>query len=65
MDSVVTQFEDIIDTKGEAYKSAILSSIDSYSDRYSDDERVLYILDYLYTNLEDYEVTETTVNTLS
>lgn len=68
MDSVVGQFEDIIDAKGDAYKTAILSTIEKYSDRYSDDKKVSYILEYLYDNLEDYEVSisdNVTTSTLS
>lgn len=56
MDIVLEKFEDIIDEKWVTYKSAILSTLDIYSDRYSDDERVSYILGYLYDNIKNYEI---------
>jgi hypothetical protein len=65
MDNVVEIFEDIIDTKGESYKVAVLSSLENYKVSYSDNERVTYILDYLYTNLEDYEVSSESIATVS
>ena len=51
MDVVVSQFEDVIDTKGESYRVNVLLTLELYAVDYSDDERISYILSYLYDNL--------------
>ena len=51
MDSVVEQFENIIDIKWESYRANILSAIDVYLLRYWSDDRAKYILEYLAAEL--------------
>lgn len=52
MDVVVEKFEDIIDIKWERYRTAVLNAVSKYKAQYSDDERITYILGYLYDNLK-------------
>ncbi len=51
MDVVVEKFEDIIDSKWESYRDVLLSTIDRYKQRYNDNERITFILWYLYDEL--------------
>ena len=51
MDIVAQKFEEIIDSKWEPYRDIVLGAIVSYQQKYSDNERVTYILWYLYEEL--------------
>jgi hypothetical protein len=53
MDLVIDRFEEIIESKGDSYRDVVLSSLSTYQERYEDDERITYILGYLYENLDD------------
>ncbi len=57
MDLVVAKFEIIIDTKWEGYRWSVLNAIEIYQKRYEWDERISYILWYLYDNLSEADTT--------
>lgn len=49
MDSVVVQIENIIEIKGEAYRQNFISAIKWYQIKYSDSDRIIYVLEYVLT----------------
>lgn len=51
IDIVAEKFEAIIDKNGESYRGSLLNVLEEYKERYSDNERAVYVLEYLHDYL--------------
>lgn len=56
LDMFVIEIEEIIDKKWEEYRNRFLWIIEEYQESYRNDERKIYILDYVYRSLSEKNV---------
>lgn len=62
LDKATTVLENMIDQRGEDFREEVLEVLESFSAKYSTNERVQYIVETLSSNLAGEEVDENEMN---